>query len=71
MSEDEGFEDIGEFFGVEAVTPWEAALQVKEKLGRAIPGTKISVLTHSTNEISKFIIDDEGQILPADLFPVM
>lgn len=55
-----------EFLNLSAVTPWEAALQALELGEDAVPGTTFTVLAHNTGEVSKFVVDDSGNVVPVE-----
>lgn len=48
-----------------------AALFAMEHRDQLMPGWTFTVLHHDTGEVSVFKLSDDGDVVPADLFPVM
>ena len=60
-----------DFMGVTALTAWEAAWKCYEATGKTdLPGTTYKV-TGEDGKLSKFKVTFAGEVVPADLFPVM
>ena len=58
--------------GVHAVTPQAAAaLFAMEHRDQLAPDWTFTVMDNATGEVSVFKLSEDGDVVPADLFPVM